>query len=220
MDQAIVELNQKVDALTSQVTFLAEEARLQQRRRQEWDELRNDLTPVVNEVYHLSVQQLEEVESYVQLEDLLRVLKRLMRNTRNLDQMLDQLESLADLSREISPLSQDAFLVLMTRLDEMERKGYFDFLRGGMGIIDEIVTNFSQEDIRQLGENVVLILQTVKEMTQPEVMHMMRSTATVMREQEIDDNISMFSILRQLNDPAVKRGLAKTLMVLRTVSEN
>lgn len=220
MDQAIVELNQKVDALTSQVTFLAEEARLQQRRRQEWDELRNDLTPVVNEVYHLSVQQLEEVESYVQLEDLLRVLKRLMRNTRNLDQMLDQLESLADLSREISPLSQDAFLVLMTRLDEMERKGYFDFLRGGMGIIDEIVTNFSQEDIRQLGENVVLILQTVKEMTQPEVMHMMRSTANVMREQEIDDNISMFSILRQLNDPAVKRGLAKTLMVLRTVSEN
>lgn len=220
MDKAIVELNQKVDALTSQVTFLAEEARLQQRRRQEWDELRNDLTPVVNEVYHLSVQQLEEVESYVQLEDLLRVLKRLMRNTRNLDQMLDQLESLADLSREISPLSQDAFLVLMTRLDEMERKGYFDFLRGGMGIIDEIVTNFSQEDIRQFGENVVLILQTVKEMTQPEVMHMMRSTANVMREQEIDDNISMFSILRQLNDPAVKRGLAKTLMVLRTVSEN
>jgi len=28
------------------------------------------------------------------------------------------------------------------------------------------------------------------------------------------------SILRQLNDPAVKRGLAKTLTVLKTVSEN
>lgn len=37
MDQALVELNQKVDTLTAQVAFLAEEARTQQQRRQEWD---------------------------------------------------------------------------------------------------------------------------------------------------------------------------------------
>ena len=40
MDQALIELNQKVDALTAQVAFLAEEARLEQRRRQEFDERR------------------------------------------------------------------------------------------------------------------------------------------------------------------------------------
>ena len=56
-------------------------------------------------------------------------------------------------------------------------------------------------------------------MTQPDIMMMMRSTATVMREEETTDNVSMISILRQLNDPAVKRGLAKTLTVLKTVSE-
>ena len=105
MDQSLVELNQKVDALTAQVAFLAEEARVQQQRRQEWDELRNDLTPVASEAYRLSVEQLDEIESYVQLEDIIRVTKRLMRNTRNLEQMLDQLAGLADLSRELSPLS-------------------------------------------------------------------------------------------------------------------
>ena len=82
MDQAVMELNQKVDALTAQVEFLAEEARQQQRRRQERDELISDLTPIVGEAYRLSVQQLDEIEGYVQLEDIARVLKRLMRNTR------------------------------------------------------------------------------------------------------------------------------------------
>ncbi len=220
MEQGIAELNAKIDALTAQVAFLAEEARQQQRRRQEWDELRNDLTPVASDVYRLAVDQLDEIESYVQLEDVLRLGKRLMRNTRNMEQMLDQLESLNAMWLDISPLTQAAFLSLMTRLDEMERKGYFAFLQGGVGIFDRIVTSFTEEDVQQLGDNIVLILQTVKEMTQPQIMHMLSSTASVMREEEPMGDVSMMSILRQLNDPAVKRGLSKTLTVLKTVSEN
>jgi uncharacterized protein YjgD (DUF1641 family) len=222
MDQTLAfeELNQKVDALTDQVAFLAEEARLEKRRRQEWDELKNDLTPVVSEMYSLSVQQLEEVESYVQLEDMARLIKRLMRNTRNLEQMLDQIESLTDLSREVAPLSRDVFITAMTQLDEMERKGYFTFIQGGLEIMDKVVTNFSEEDIRNLGENIVLILETVKEMTQPEIMQMMRTTATVMRDEDVPEKVSMFALVRQLNDPGVRRGLAKTLEVLKTFSDN
>jgi uncharacterized protein YjgD (DUF1641 family)/CRISPR/Cas system CSM-associated protein Csm2 small subunit len=222
MDQtlALEELNRKIDVLTAQVGYLAEETRLNQRRRQEWDELKSDLTPVASEIYQLSVRQLDEIENYVQLEDIVRVTKRLMRNTRNIEQMLDQLESLADLSREFGPISDGVFLTIMTRLDEMERKGYFTFLQGGMEIMDQVVTNFSEEDIRQLGENIVLILETVKEMTQPEIMNLMSTSANVMREDDLPEDVSLFTILRQLNDPAVRRGLAKTLNVLKTVSES
>jgi uncharacterized protein YjgD (DUF1641 family) len=220
MDQSLVELNEKVDALTAQVSFLAEEARVQQKRRQEWDELRSDLTPIAGEVYRLSVQQLDEVESYVQLEDFTRLLKRLIRNTRNLERMLDQLESFAELAQELGPLSDDMFLTLMTRLDEMERKGYFTFLQGGMEIMDQIVTNFSEEDVRLLGENVVLILETLKQMTQPEIMRMLQDSASVMRVEAVPENVSMFYLVRQMSDPDVRRGLARTLNVLKTFSEN
>jgi uncharacterized protein YjgD (DUF1641 family) len=134
--------------------------------------------------------------------------------------MLDQLESLSDLSKELPPLSDDIFLMLMTRLDEMERKGYFTFMQGGMEIFDQVVTNFTEEDVKQLGENIVLILQTVKEMTQPEIMTMMRTTATVMTDEDIPEKVSMIDIMRQLNDPSVRRGLAKTLNVLKTFSDN
>ncbi len=220
MDQAAVDLNQKVDALTAQVEFLAEEARQQKQRRLERDELIGDLTPIAGEAYRLTVQQLDEIEGYVQLEDIIRVMKRLMRNTRNIEQMLDQMEAFSELTSDIMPLTEGMFLTLMSRLDEMERKGYFTFVQGGMEIMDTVVSNFSEEDVKQLGDNIVLILNTVKEMTQPDVMQLLSSTASVMKDEDIPENVSMFYLMRQFNDPAVRKGLAKTMNVLKTVSDN
>ncbi len=218
IDPTLLELNEKLDRLTTQVTFLTEEAHRQKRRQQEWDELKDDLTPIFNDVFRLSVEQLAEVEQHAQIEDILHLFKRLLRNVRNLEQMLDQMESLMDLWQDLSPLSRDAFLSAMAQLAEMEQKGYFVFLKGGLDIADRIVTSFDEEDVRQLGENVVLILQTVKEMTQPEIMTMLRNTAHIVADEEPVDT-SLMSIIRQMNDPAVRKGLAKTLQVLKSVAE-
>lgn len=218
-EQTLFELNQKLDKLAVQVEFLTEEALRQKRRQQEWDELKDDLIPIGNDLFRMAVTQLEEVEQNVQMEDILRLFKRLLRNTRNLELMLDQLESLAELWQDVSPLSRDAFLTTMNWLNELEQKGYFVFLQGGLDMADRIVTSFSEEDVRQLGENIVLILQTIKEMTQPQIMTMLRHTAQVVKEDE-PVNTSLLSIMRQLNDPAVKKGLAKTLQVLKSVADN
>lgn len=217
--ETIVDLNRKIDALTAQVAFLADEARAQRQARLEWSDLKQDMTPVAMDMYRLTVAQLEEIEPHVQLEDILHLFKRLLRNTRNLEQMLDQFESLIELGSDISPLSQDAFVTVMARLDEMERKGYFTFVTGGMGILDRIVTNYTEDDIEQLGENVVLILDTLKEMTQPELMRLLRSSMIELTEVDSAETPSLFAIMRQLNDPGVRRGLNKTLNVLKSVSE-
>ena len=185
--RSLEELNNKIDALTEQVAFLTEEARQEKRRRQEWDELKNDLTPVAGDVYRLAVRELAEVDGYFSSEDLLRLMKRLVRNTRNLEQMLDQLESFSALWQDVSPLTQDAFLALMNRLEEAEQKGFFAFMRGGMNIAEQVVTSFGEEDLQQLGDNIVLILQTVKEMTQPEIMTLMRNTAESLQEEPAGD---------------------------------
>jgi uncharacterized protein YjgD (DUF1641 family) len=218
VDPAVLELNQKLDRLATQLDFLTEEAQRQKRRQQEWDELKNDLIPIGNELFRISVAQLEEIQQHVQLEDMLRLMKRLARNTRNLELMLDQVEGLMELWQDLSPLSRDMFFRAMAQLNEMEQKGYFVFLQGGLDMVDRIVDEFSEEDVQQLADNVVLILQTVKEMTQPEIMTMLRDTALVVQDEEPVDT-SLFSLIRQLNDPSVRRGLAKTLNVLKSVGE-
>jgi uncharacterized protein YjgD (DUF1641 family) len=218
MDAGIAELNHKIDALTAQVAYLTDQAQATERQRQERAELMHDLTPIANQAFHLAIEQLEEVQEYIDLADLLRLAKRLARNGRNLEAMLDQLESLSDLAMTLSPLADEAFGKTMTTLADMEHKGYFAFVRGGARIFDTVVTSFSEDDVLRLGDNIVLILNTVKEMTQPEILNFVRNTLMV-AEKEIEKPVdaSFTGLLRQMKDPAVRRGLALTMRVLHVI---
>ena len=163
-----------------------------------------DLTPIANEAFRLSVEQLEEIQEYVELGDLLRLVKRVARNGRNFEKMLDQLESMMDLVETVGPLADEAFGKAVEELTELERKGYFGFAQGGMQIMDNVVTSFSEEDVNRFGDNVVLILNTVKDMTQPEIMNFVRNTLLV-AEQEIEKPVDI-SILGLMRHDARPRG--------------
>lgn len=218
--QTLAELNQKIDALTAQVAVLTEYVEDQRRRQREWDELKADLTPVAMDAYKVLVEQLEEVEPYMQLEDLLYLLKRLARNIRNIEMLLDQVESLSDLLRDTGPIVNDAVLSAIQQLDALERRGYFAFVKEAQYVADNIVGHFGPEDVRQLGDNIVTILTTVKQMTQPEIMGMMQNLAGGLRRVEAHPetvDISFRSLLRQLRDPQTRRGLAITLGMLRAM---
>ncbi len=85
-------------------------------------------------------------------------------------------------------------------------------------MVDRVVTNFTQEDVDALGDNVVLILETIKEMTQPELMQMMRTTIHEVGEIEEDaEPPSMMNLLRQMREPEVRRGLGRMLALLRSM---
>jgi uncharacterized protein YjgD (DUF1641 family) len=213
----VADLERKIDALTEQVAFLAEEARIQQMRRTSWDELRADVTPMVDQAFEMAIEEFTDVQEFVQPEDLLRVLKRLLRNLPTIEATLIQLESLSGLVGDLSPLSQQAFGGVLERLEDLEQRGYFGFVQSGLGVVDRVVTSFSEDDVDQLGDNIVLILQTIKEMTQPEVMTMLQRTAVIVREEEGED-LSLLQLLRRMRDPDVKRGLSRVLNVLRAVS--
>lgn len=217
-ETTVAELTDKIDRLAAQVEFLTEEALAAKARRREWDELKADVTPLFGEMYSYAARELAEVEPYVSIEQIAHLVKRLMRNMGTIEGMLDQLESFSELVEDAAPLTGDAFVRLMELLDGLERRGYFEFAKSGLGVIDNVVTSFTPEDADALGENVVLIIQAIREMTQPELMLMLRNTASSVRGQEVPENISLFGLIKQMRDPAVKRGLARALSALRTVS--
>lgn len=218
--QTLLELNQKMDALAAQLQALTDHVQEQRRRQQEWDELRADLTPVALDAYQVVVEQLNELEPYVQLEDLLFLLKRVARNTRNIEMLLDQVESVTDLAKDVAPILNDAVLMSVQQLDALERRGYFRLMKEGQYVLDNIVDHFGPDDVRQLGDNAVTILTTVKQMTQPEIMGMMQNLAGGLRMAERQPeqvDTSFRSLFRQLRDPQTRRGLAITLGMLRAV---
>jgi uncharacterized protein YjgD (DUF1641 family) len=222
IEQKLDQLAQSVQSLGEQVRFLTEKAYDDRRRQEEWDDLRADLSPVLRDLYAVTVQQLEEIQSYVQLEDVLNLLKRMARNTRTMTEALDQVESLVDLWKDLSPLTKDMFNEAVGVLNVLEQKGYFGFLRQGQYVLDQVVTSFGEEDVRLLGDNIVLILNTVKALTQPEIMKLVNNLTEGYHEVEQHAGelpTSTWGLLGQMRDPEMRRGLAITMAILKRVSQ-
>jgi uncharacterized protein YjgD (DUF1641 family) len=215
---SIESLCDKVDSLTEQVAYLAAVTRDAELRRTQWDDLRADLTPIAAEAFQVVSRELDDVRQFVEPTDLWRIAKRVARNTELIEKMFDQLEGLSDLATEVAPLGRDMFTTAMTKLDEMERKGYFGFASGGMGVLDRVVTSFSQDDVEALGDNIVLILNTVKEMTQPEVMQLLQRTVHEVREAEVEE-AGVLKLLWRMRSPAVRRGMGRMLKVLESFAD-
>jgi uncharacterized protein YjgD (DUF1641 family) len=142
-----------------------------------------------------------------------------------LERALAEMESFVELWEEAKPIIDRTIAIGIERLGELDERGYFEFMNAGLGVVDRIVTGFSEEEVEQLGDNVVLILQTVKEMTQPEIMAIIyRMLEAIHRQQatldaEPDEPPGFWTLLQTLRQPEVRRGLGRALNTLRAVSD-
>ena len=127
---------------------------------------------------------------------------------------------LSDLTGDLSPIASQGFETVTRAMSEVESRGYADFARSGLGVVDRIVTSFDTDDVEALGDNIVLILETIKEMTQPEVMSLLRSTLQNVHEaEEPSQPPSLMSLLGQMREPEVRRGLYRLLVFLRSLGD-
>ncbi|MDX1689617.1 MAG: hypothetical protein R3290_01210 [Acidimicrobiia bacterium] len=208
-------LEERLDGLADRLDEIAAELREQRARREAWDELRSDLAPIATGVVANVTRELEDIQDDVDPADLLRLAKRLAANAARLDTTLERFESFVDLVDDVGPLTGEVVMRLTSALDEADRKGYFTFASHGMGVVDRIVTGFTEEDVDRLADNVVLILNTVKEMTQPEIMTMLQRTAVAL-EEDVPEAPSLRQMLRLMRDPGVRRGMARFLKAMQS----
>jgi hypothetical protein len=155
------------------------------------------------------------------------VADRLDRIEARLDALLDhaerrdaELEPLRDLAAEVGVLSGPAVASLTTHVADWDARGYLGFARSGGRVVDRIVTSFDEDDVEALGDNVVLMLETLRDLTQPEVLRLLRQTAGSVG--HLDDPgsgapPSVLTLLKELRDPEVRRGFGRLIELVRTV---
>ncbi len=217
-------LEQKIDALTAQVAFLTEEAMARKRQREIYEDLLADASPLAGEAMAVATRELEELRRIADPGDVVHLLRRLVEVAPVLDRALVTLGSLSELGDDAMPLTSSAVAATTARLAELERRGYFRFARAGAGVLDSLVTGFSDDEVEQLGDNVVTILQTIKEITQPEMLTLLQHMINgVQRQQagiadEPAEAPGLWALLKKLRDPNVRRGMHRALDTLAAVS--
>jgi len=220
----IVELERKLDTMSGQLDLIAEELREQRLRRQQWDELRSDLSPIAAEAMELASNELEAMQDFVQPEDMLRLLRRILRNTKNVEAGMERYESLMDFLDDAGTLTNEAFVKMLSALEEFEQRGYFEFAKAGLDVVDQVVTTYSKEDVEALGDNVVQMLDIVKNLTQPEMLAVATRMLDVLQRQqaaavlEPTEPPGWIALAGQMRDPEVRRGLGRALNTFKVVS--
>jgi uncharacterized protein YjgD (DUF1641 family) len=220
----IAELERKLDVMSVQMDLLVEELREQRLRRQQWDELRSDLAPIAGEAMTLASSELEAVQEWVQPEDMLRLVRRILRNTRNIEAGMERFESLMDFLDDAGPLTSEAVAKILTTLEDFEQRGYFEFADAAFGIVDQIVTTYSKDDVDALGDNIVQMLDIVKDLTQPEMLAVAQRMLDALQRQQAAAELEpaeppgLIALAGQMRDPEVRRGLARALNTFKVVS--
>lgn len=213
-------VDERLDRMELLLETIAAELESQRIARLRWSELADDLTPIAKGALATAGDKLATLD--VDTEQVVRTLEAVVRALPVLERLAAQLEPAAELVDTVAPLGKPAMQMAMEGLAGLEEKGYLDFARGGLQMADRVVTSFTQEDIDALGDNIVLILQTVKEMTQPEVMQMLQRTFhTVQADEHLEatEPPGALTLLREMRNPEVRRGLNKVLHMLRSVGE-
>jgi len=171
MDKDLALLHEKVDQLTSQVTLLTDHAEIEQRRHRDLDELKDDLIPIGNQLIQLTIDELAEIGTEFEMEDLIFLLKRVLRNTQLILAMMDRFEALMGIADEVDLLGKQVFSTSVEALDRLEREGFFTFARESWGVLEKIVTRVDPEDIRSIGEDssAPSAISLLRDINKPEV---------------------------------------------------
>lgn len=211
----------RLDGLGARLDQISAELAESRAAREQWTELFETMVPVARGVMDMTTRELSDLETDVTIDDVTRFARTTARALPQVESLVGQLGSLSELGHEVTSISGAGLARLTEILQVAEDKGYFLFAREGAAIADRVVTSFTEADLKALGDNVVTILNAVRQMTQPEVMALLNRTALTI--QEVEDHPveppSMLALLKSMRDPQTRRGLARVLSMLHTVGE-
>ena len=214
-------MQNQINDINAKLDIILEEIDLQKRKRRQFEDLQDDLMRVGKDVYQTAVLEFEELHDHINTGDMMHLGKKLLRNVNNITKTFEQLESVKDFIHDFSPISRELAIDFMDKLDEFDRKGYFAFMKELGNVADNIVTSFSAEDVKMLGENVVSILNTVKNLTQPEMLQAVNNALSVYKnlDIEVEKEVSLISLVKELRTPEMKRGLAFAVQFLKSLAD-
>jgi hypothetical protein len=189
MDKDLALLHQKLDYLTEQLES-------QRQRQDEINELVQDSVPIVNHMIKLSIDELAEIGTDFELGDLLFLLKRVLRDTRLLVGLLDQVESAVELAEEGQVIGKRILHQVTMELDRLEREGYFGFARAGWSVAEKAVREFDAQGMEAAGNRMIEALK-----------------------EEPPEKVSFFALLRAMGDQKVRRGLYRSMNLLKVIGD-
>ncbi len=212
----------QIEALNQKVDTLLEYVNQQRLKSAAMDDLVADVSIIGKDVYDSTVKALDEREVVLDPDQLRELGVRFAQNVGNFNLLLGGLGSAMDLMKDVGPIANEVIIDTTKKLHEFEQKGYFEFMREFGAIMDNIVMHFGVDDVRSLADNVVTILDVLKNLTQPEMLKSIDTAVKVFSNMEIQNvpEYSIFKFIREINTPEMKKAWGFLITFMKNISKN
>lgn len=213
-------MQQQIDDMNRKLDRVLEEVIAQREMRQTASDLVADLSIIGNDLFGAAVTELDAAGVEIDAEAVKVLLLKIVRNIDSLNEMFDTLEAAFDLVKDIAPVVRQFGLDGVDQLQKLESKGYLDFMKESSKIFDNIVAHFTPEDVRLLSENAVSILETVKSLTQPEMLSAINNGLVVYKSLDVSSvpEYSLMKAFRAMKTPEMKKGLGFMITFLKNIA--
>lgn len=213
-------IQEQINDINRKLDLVLEEVMAQKETRQSIEDLTTDLTIVGTDVFKSTVTELENAGVELDGEAVKQLLLKLVRNVGTINEMFEMMESASDLVKDITPILHQMGLDGIKMMNEMEQNGYIDFFKEGMNVVKNIVDHFSVDDVKELADSAVTILETVKSLTQPEMLKAMNSGLVVYKSIDVNSvpEYSLFKAAKAMNSKEMRRGLGFMITFLKNIA--
>ena len=155
-----------------------------------------------------------------QMEKLFEACQKLDRATEILQELKRDKEMVMELGQDLMPMANGIIHLTSDHLQQFEEDGTLDFVREGVKVLRNVSTAFTPEDVRLLGDNIVHILMTVRNLTQPEVLNLADRATTTLKEKTDPPPVGPMGLLRAMRDPQVRKGTGILVELLRSLGRD
>ncbi len=215
-------IQQQINELNGKMDLLLDYVRDQKLKSETIEDLISDVSIIGKDVYDSTVDELENRQVEIDPAELTNLGISFLRNINHFVTIMDTFESVMDLTKEVGPIANEVIIDISKKLGEFEDKGYFEFIKELLKILDNIVMGFSAEDVRLLADNIVTIMSTVKQITQPDMMNSVNNAIKVYSSIQMNDipEYSLWKAFREMNSPEMKKGLGFMITFMKNLSKN
>lgn len=215
-------INKRLDALEAKIDIMLDYVNRQRLSTQALDDLTGDLAIIGKDFYDTAVDELDKRQVQINPEEVTDLLITFLRNIKNFKEVMNIFEMAFDLAKEVGPIFNETIIDVTKKLAEFEEKGYFEFIKNVVPIIDEIVTGLTPQELKDLSDNIMLIIHTVKDLTQPEMLKSIDNAIHVYSSIETKDvqPYSVWKVMREINTPEMKKALGFGVTFMKNLSKN
>lgn len=188
-----IAIQNQINELNEKVDTLLEYIIAQNKKNQAIDDFIDDAYKVGIDLFKTTAVELDNHGVEVDMDEVKILILKLLKNIQTFNTLINMLESLVDLMKDATPIAREMIIDLTYQLDKLEKNGTIESLK-------TITTNLTNPDL----------LQSLAKIS---------SAITSVKPDEKLDNISMFKLMKSLNNREVKNSLSYLIRILQEINK-